>query len=248
MDEHLKATIRWDAQILLLTWTAGTVDAIGYLGLGHVFTANMTGNAVLLGLSLGQGQALAAYRALIALAGFIIGAAAGAMLVHRRGISVGIGRALFWPVLAEAIILSFFALGLHLSVFGRSQSTIFLLIVLSAIAMGIQSAAIQHLHLPGIATTVVTGTITSLVVGFIRRMRPAHGGPYSDKSAEASNLRDRQLGLQAGVFVVYLIAATASGVFQQRLPWVVGMSALVAIWLVLLDTIWPAGSSAIASS
>ena len=37
--------------VLVLTWAASGVDAISYLGLGHVFTANMTGNAVLLGLA-----------------------------------------------------------------------------------------------------------------------------------------------------------------------------------------------------
>jgi uncharacterized membrane protein YoaK (UPF0700 family) len=30
------------------------VDAVGYLGLGQVFVANMTGNTVLLGLAIGQ--------------------------------------------------------------------------------------------------------------------------------------------------------------------------------------------------
>jgi len=36
--------------VLLFTWAAGSVDAIMYLA-GHVFTANMTGNAVLLGVA-----------------------------------------------------------------------------------------------------------------------------------------------------------------------------------------------------
>ena len=49
-----------DTMILILAWAAGSLDAIGYLGLGHVFTANMTGNAVLLGLALGQGYGVAA--------------------------------------------------------------------------------------------------------------------------------------------------------------------------------------------
>ena len=40
-----------DTMVLVLTWAASGVDAISYLGLGHVFTANMTGNAVLLGLA-----------------------------------------------------------------------------------------------------------------------------------------------------------------------------------------------------
>src|SRR5437868_15296221 len=35
--------------LLALTFTTGLVDAVSYLGLGRVFTANMTGNVVLLG-------------------------------------------------------------------------------------------------------------------------------------------------------------------------------------------------------
>jgi uncharacterized membrane protein YoaK (UPF0700 family) len=36
--------------LLVMTGTTGLVDAVSYLGLGHVFTANMTGNIVFLGL------------------------------------------------------------------------------------------------------------------------------------------------------------------------------------------------------
>ena len=35
--------------LLVLTFTTGLVDAVSYLGLGRVFTANMTGNIVFLG-------------------------------------------------------------------------------------------------------------------------------------------------------------------------------------------------------
>jgi hypothetical protein len=35
-----------------MTFATGLIDAASYLGLGHVFTANMTGNIVLLGHSL----------------------------------------------------------------------------------------------------------------------------------------------------------------------------------------------------
>jgi uncharacterized membrane protein YoaK (UPF0700 family) len=59
-----------DLSLLALTWAAGNIDAIGYLGLGRVFTANMTGNTVLLGLHLGQEQGGAALRALVALLSF----------------------------------------------------------------------------------------------------------------------------------------------------------------------------------
>jgi len=44
---------RWDPlplTLVVLTGTTGLVDAVSYLGLGHVFTANTTGNVVFLGL------------------------------------------------------------------------------------------------------------------------------------------------------------------------------------------------------
>src|SRR2546430_7387323 len=38
--------------LLVLTFTTGLVDAVSYLGLGRVFTANMTGNIVFLGFGI----------------------------------------------------------------------------------------------------------------------------------------------------------------------------------------------------
>ena len=55
LREGLRApTALKNALVLLLTAAAGYVDAVSYLALGRVFTANMTGNTVLLGLALVQ--------------------------------------------------------------------------------------------------------------------------------------------------------------------------------------------------
>jgi uncharacterized membrane protein YoaK (UPF0700 family) len=59
--------------LLLLACVAGSVDAVSYVGLGHVFTANMTGNTVLLGLALGQAEHGAVVRSGLALVGFLAG-------------------------------------------------------------------------------------------------------------------------------------------------------------------------------
>ncbi len=37
--------------LLVLTGVTGLVDAVSFLGLGHIFTANMTGNVVFLGFA-----------------------------------------------------------------------------------------------------------------------------------------------------------------------------------------------------
>src|SRR5919108_1066832 len=77
-------TLGRESMLLGLTWVAGSVDAISYLGLGHVFTAMMTGNTVLLGLALAQGEILAALRSILALMGFSIGVFVGAVIVERE--------------------------------------------------------------------------------------------------------------------------------------------------------------------
>ena len=223
----------WSSPILLLTWVAGTVDAIGYLGLGRVFTANMTGNAVLLGLAFGQGQFLAAFRALFALGGFILGVTIGAILAHRAGTDVDQRRAFIGPVFVEALVLAMFGLLLHLPVITRNQDTLYVLIGLSAVAMGIQSAAVRRLNLPGIATTVLTGTITSLVAGLVRLLHITYVSSPAEEPAVSAPGRSRHLRLQAGVFIVYVAAACVAGIFQHRLPFIVGLSPVVAIGLVL---------------
>jgi uncharacterized membrane protein YoaK (UPF0700 family) len=224
---------RWASPILLLTWVAGTVDAIGYLVLGHVFTANMTGNAVLLGLAVGQGQFQAAFRALFAVGGFILGVAMGAILAHRAGTDLDQRRAFVGPVIVESLVLTAFALVLHLPMIPRNQNTLYVLIGLSAIAMGVQSAAVRRLNLPGIATTVLTGTITSLVAGLVRLLHITYVSSPTEEPVVSVPGRSRHLRLQAGVFIVYVAAATVAGVFQHRVPLIVGLSPVVAIGLVL---------------
>src|ERR1700729_901598 len=59
--------------LLALTLTTGLIDAASYLGLGHVFTANMTGNIVLLGFGLAHAGGLPVLAPAISLAAFLIG-------------------------------------------------------------------------------------------------------------------------------------------------------------------------------
>ena len=60
------------------TIVQGIVDAVGYMALGRVFTANMTGNIVFLGLATEGVQGLSFSRSLLALKFFGLGAVIGA--------------------------------------------------------------------------------------------------------------------------------------------------------------------------
>src|ERR1700759_1303975 len=63
--------------LLVMTSVTGIVDAVSYLALGHVFTANMTGNVVLLGFAVAGVSGLSATRSLAALFCFFGGAIFG---------------------------------------------------------------------------------------------------------------------------------------------------------------------------
>ena len=59
--------------LMILTTTTGVIDAISFVGLGHVFTANMTGNVVFIGFALGGAHELSIHRSLAAFAAFATG-------------------------------------------------------------------------------------------------------------------------------------------------------------------------------
>ena len=69
--------------LLVLTFTTGLIDAVSYLGLGHVFTANMTGNVVLLGFGIAGSGGLPVLAPIISLVAFLAGAVVGGILAQR---------------------------------------------------------------------------------------------------------------------------------------------------------------------
>src|SRR5262249_58742304 len=69
---------RWMA--VLLDGVGGYVDAVGYLLLFQLFAANMSGNSILLGVALGQGQWQAALRQALPIPLFVVGVVLGAVL------------------------------------------------------------------------------------------------------------------------------------------------------------------------
>src|SRR2546428_13188913 len=74
--------------LLVLTGVTGLVDAVSFLGLGHIFTANMTGNVVFLGFAAAGVPGLSVARSSTSLVAFLAGAALGGRLrVAMAGVS-----------------------------------------------------------------------------------------------------------------------------------------------------------------
>jgi uncharacterized membrane protein YoaK (UPF0700 family) len=60
--------------LLGMTAVTGLIDAVSFLALGHVFTANMTGNVVFLAFAVAGTPGLSIARSLTALGAFMFGA------------------------------------------------------------------------------------------------------------------------------------------------------------------------------
>ncbi len=149
--------------LICLTLSSGAVDAISYLGLGKVFTANMTGNLVLLGLAVGRSEGSEVVRAAVSLVGYTAGAFLGARIARRGEHESAWRREVTFVLGVEALLQTgLFAAWLATSAH-PGQTSEALMVAMSALAMGLQSAAAAALGVAGITTTYVTGTLTGLV-------------------------------------------------------------------------------------
>jgi uncharacterized membrane protein YoaK (UPF0700 family) len=153
----------------LLTLVTGLVDAACYLGLGRVFTANMTGNVVLLGFGAAGAQGLPVLAPTVSLAVFLVGAAASGRLAHSlvgpSGITVSEPVRRRWltiALLAELVLVAVAgvaAIGLPVGDGGVRR---YVVIGLLAAGMGVQNATVRRLAVPDVTTTVLTQTLTGL--------------------------------------------------------------------------------------
>jgi uncharacterized membrane protein YoaK (UPF0700 family) len=226
-------TTRRRVTVLLFTWAAGSVDAITYLR-AHVFTANMTGNSVLLALAVSQREGAATARALIALAAFVVGVLLGAIVAGEGGDRVKTFTAVRREVFFEAGVLVLFAIACVHPPTAAVHSTVVLVIFTSGVAMGMQSAAVRRLSLPGIATTYITGTLTSLFAGMVhhwmtRKSRAARMAAEAESGHASQPSMRHSVGLQAQVYLSYTFAALACGILHNYWPSGVAILPVLAI-------------------
>jgi uncharacterized membrane protein YoaK (UPF0700 family) len=154
--------------LLVLTAVSGIVDAVSFLGLGHIFTANMTGNVAFLAFAAVGVPGISVARSITSLAAFLSGAALGGYL--GRGVAGPFRRR--WLRLCatcEAGLLVAAAIAV-LAIDGDSTALVdrqYVVIVLTALAMGFRNATVQQLAVPGLTTTtVLTMTMTGLAADF----------------------------------------------------------------------------------
>jgi uncharacterized membrane protein YoaK (UPF0700 family) len=131
----------------------------GTSGLDKVFTGNMTGNVVILGMALAGAPGLPIIGPLIALFAFMAGAAiSGRTLKGKPAGWSGLNTGLFGVV--GAILLA--AAAVALLVTHRPEPLAFALTGALGLAMGVQAGAARHIGVADVTTVVVTSTIVGL--------------------------------------------------------------------------------------
>nr|WP_255499410.1 YoaK family protein [Aeromicrobium senzhongii] len=187
------------------------IDAVGYLGLDRVFTGNMTGNVVILGMGLAGAEDLPVLGPALALIGFLVGAAFGGRVL--KGAAKGWSRRTTVLLVLVGVVI----MGLSVAIFLDPEPTRPVALTLSTLlgtAMGVQAATARLIGVKDVTTVVITSTLTGLAADSV-----LGGGTGADSGRRSA--------------AVLLILAGA-GTGAALLTWHLGAGLLAAALITLL--------------
>jgi uncharacterized membrane protein YoaK (UPF0700 family) len=143
--------------LLILTFVTGIVDVVSFLALGQVFSAMQTGNVIFLGLGIGGVSGAPVLAPLVALAAFLAGGTAGALLTTIAAPTPGARLRLAMAI--EIALLAVAALLAALTTVHAGDTTAYVLIALLSLAMGLRNTIARGIGDPNLATTVLNLTL-----------------------------------------------------------------------------------------
>jgi uncharacterized membrane protein YoaK (UPF0700 family) len=144
------------AGLLLLTASTGAIDAVSYLSLDRVFTGNMTGNVLFMGVG-----GIPFLNNAVALLGFIVGSILGGRLVGRGHASGTLPRGSVVALIGGGVLLVLLTI-VWLVLGDLPEGVLLAVTALLAIVMGAQVSAVKPIGNSDITTIVVTNTIANL--------------------------------------------------------------------------------------
>lgn len=236
-----------DLLLLMLAVSAGSADGWSYFGIGHAFVANMTGNTVLLGVDIfGHGGDV--LHPAIAIGCYAAGVVLASLLTRNTREDDDWPRPVSATLLVESILLigaeiawaMFLRNGPGYGLVAHERNW---LLGGVAFAVGMQSGAMVQLRIPGVVTTYITGTWTTLMSGLTRL-----AGGRLPARARSKHAFEERLLLQGSILAVYFLSAMLTGWVLESLPPAVGVIPAASVCAVavfgLVSGGGPADSSA----
>ena len=130
------------------------------------------------------------------------------------------------------LLLATLVVGWYLASSQPTSRTTHLLIVTSALAMGVQSATARQLGMAAISTTYVTGTLTSLTSGTVEWLRsPQHARSQATEGhvAHADSAAVHGPLLPAVAWGMYAASALVGGLVVMTAPTVALLPAVLVV-------------------
>ena len=157
-----------------LSFATGIYEAIVFLTFGKVFTAAQTGNLVLLGIGVAGTHEPAGpnpVTVVISLGAFAVGVALAIPILRAFSRDPQTADNQAWPrrvtiALAIALILQVAFMVVWITA-ASPASLAYVLMALSALALGLQANAIRSLNVPSISTTAFTAAYIDLFSGLV---------------------------------------------------------------------------------
>jgi uncharacterized membrane protein YoaK (UPF0700 family) len=205
---------------VLLAGLTGFVDAVAFDRFLGVFPANQSGNAVFLGTSLGGRANATGWQSGTSMAAFALGIVVAELLRRRiRGARVGA-----WLLAVEVGLLAVVVAitgpidGVRIVDGGEA----FVLIVLTSMAMGVQTLVVRRVAGTSVATTYQTGAIARM------------GASVTAVLTRAARLRDeRELLVLLLVLASYVAGAAVGAAAPGRSRWAMVFAAAVVAVLAI---------------
>jgi uncharacterized membrane protein YoaK (UPF0700 family) len=237
---------------IALTFGSGATDVGAFTRLGGVFTSVMTGNIVFFGLAAAERSVSLATHTTVAIAGYIAGVAVATWVLHgaatrgeRSAVEAEVANAdtdtdtdaaadaeldraavlpryVSWALFAEIVLLAGAAIGWEITGARPLGWAQFVLLAVTAAAMGMQSATVNEMGFSNFSTTFLTGTLTWLVSSAAR--------PGGDPSGGLRRL---------SALIALALGAGLSGLLVANAARVVPVLALIAIVAALVLSRFP---------
>ncbi len=145
--------------MLALTFSTGVIDAVGYLGLDRVFTGNMTGNVVILGMALTGADDLPIVGPIVALVLFMLGAAVSGRTLRHESAGWHLRSTVLFSVVGIVLVAAAVPMLMDAD---PAEPIKYAVTGALGLAMGLQAGAARHIGVKDVTTVVVTSTIVGL--------------------------------------------------------------------------------------
>ena len=213
---------------IALAAAAGFVDAYIYVNVTPVFVANMSGNLIHMGIFFGDGDWKPAVAVLLALGAFTAGVIV-ATVHHDRQVTRSRAVHPAFLLAIESVLLvglTTWLVAAPTAFTTRPRAADFPVLVIGALAMGIQAGALRRVGEIAVATTYGTGAIVRIGEKLVLAARRA------DRSS--THRRRVAIAVLVVVLVSYVAGAVVATVAGSS-PWLLGVPTVVLIGCAIIS-------------